>query len=197
MQPSLVIRKINKFERKMISDSISYFNEDQNNILDKLNKKIYVLIRKGESKMVYPKLFYLSKEMIKTLNIIEIKHDIVSIGTYLGFFKKGRFILSLEGCELLIDLNFISEKFKYYVNERAEKSILYGNAIYKSMLRTPSNILNNRLVYGDLIFLFNIDNCLISINLLIQDSNIIPGLNDNAIIANNLIDKGYYLRMEQ
>ena len=102
-------------------------------------------------------------------------------------------MLSLEGAEFLLNLNFFSERYQLIVNNDGEKAILYGNKILKKMIIKISN----KLKKNDFLLVFNQSNELICIARSQVDFEDIQNIKTNEIIAFNLIDKGYYLRKKQ
>ncbi len=82
---------------------------------------------------------------------------------------------------------------KITLSEKGEKSILYGNDILKSVIATmPPELKKNTLLA-----VFNQKNEIIAIARATIDSSSFQNLKLNQKVAQNLVDKGYYLRKRQ
>ncbi|MFX1287663.1 MAG: PUA domain-containing protein [Promethearchaeota archaeon] len=101
--------------------------------------------------------------------------------------------MSLEGIEFLRDMQLIADSNQITINEEGEKSILYGNDILKSfIIKAPQELKEN-----DLIAVLNQNNEIIALAVSKIDFCLFDKLKSNQNIAQNLIDKGYYLRKKQ
>src|SRR3989339_68510 len=124
--------------------------------------------------------FYASQELQDVRS--KIKRDVFSLGIYLGCDSGKHF----EPSPALIDI--ISklagaEKFRIFVNEKAETLFLYGrNILEESISRNPNNIKEGLvLIQND------------------KDENLGYGLfqtQGDDVVIKNLLDKGEYLRKE-
>ena len=119
--------------------------------------------------------------------------NIIAAGIYFGFIKKGIFHLSLEGVEFLRNHQILPNSNKITINEKGEKSILYGNDILKSAI----TIMPPELKKNNLLAVFNQKNEIIALARATIDSSSFQNLKSNQKIAQNLVDKGYYLRKKQ
>ena len=186
-------RIINNTEKTIIINSLSKISPEISSILDKKDYKLFISFNDFSSKNKFPSLFLVPNNLTELFEKIEPNRNITSAGLYFGFIKKNRFMLSLEGAEFLLNLNFFSERYQLIVNNDGEKAILYGNKILKKMIIKISN----KLKKNDFLLVFNQSNELISIAHSQVDFEDIQNLKPNEIIAFNLIDKGYYLRKKQ
>lgn len=197
MDYSANLRKLNQTEIKIISNTLSKISNRMISFLKKNEVHLYVLISNDESKIIYPKIFFVSSKLINTIESLAKKSNIVSIGVYLGFIKRGKFLLSIEGAEFLNEHGVIPEGYKWFVNNEGEKAIFYGNDIQKKMINLLSNRSKKVLKKGELTFFFNTEKELISIGLIKSTTIDYEKLDSHEIVAQNLIDKGYYLRKDQ
>ncbi|MFX1340161.1 MAG: hypothetical protein ACFFDK_16235 [Promethearchaeota archaeon] len=101
--------------------------------------------------------------------------------------------MSLEGVEFLYQMNVFSEKNYIIVNDKGEKAVLYGNRITKEIIsKIPEN-----LKKSEFLLILNQSNELISVAQSQVDKDRYSTLKINDLVALNLIDKGYYLRIKQ
>jgi len=192
MSDTIRFRKINEIEKQIILTSISNISTELPRIIENLKKFFYVSLEKSITRIKSPKIFFISKEQDKILQSL-YPDNIFSTGLYFGFIKKGKFYLSLEGAEFLYKNNKISTIKRLQVSDAAEKSILYGKNILKNMItELPPNLKNN-----DFLLIFNNINELIAIGRSYIDKDSFQNLKPSELVAFNLNDKGYYLRISQ
>jgi len=192
MSDTIRFRKINEIEKQIILTSISNISTELPRIIENLKKFFYVSLEKSITRIKSPKIFFISKEQDKILQSL-YPDNIFSTGLYFGFIKKGKFYLSLEGAEFLYKNNKISTIKRLQVSDAAEKSILYGKNILKNMItELPPNLKND-----DFLLIFNNINELIAIGRSYIDKDSFQNLKPSELVAFNLNDKGYYLRISQ
>ena len=192
MSDTIRFRKINEIEKQIILTSISNISTELPRIIENLKKFFYVSLEKSITRTKSPKIFIISKEQDKILQSL-YPDNIFSTGLYFGFIKKGKFYLSLEGAEFLYKNNRVSTIKRLQVSDAAEKSILYGKNILKNMItELPPNLKNN-----DFLLIFNNINELIAIGRSYIDKDSFQNLKPSELVAFNLNDKGYYLRISQ
>ncbi|NVM38697.1 MAG: hypothetical protein HWN81_24125 [Candidatus Lokiarchaeota archaeon] len=185
-------RQINEIEKEIIISSLSNTSPKSLRIFEDLKTNLYISIGGLISINKYPEIYLVSKNQYNLLNSL-ITNKIISAGLYFGFIKKGNFFLSLEGLEFLFKSNLFSDLKRINVDDKVEKSILYGNNILKNMiLKSPVNIKQK-----DILVILNKFDEVIAIAQSKQDHQNIQQLKPNEIIAINLNDKGYYLRKNQ
>lgn len=185
-------RLLNQIEIKILKDSPLMINNDVITSLSKQGYTLYVSFNLHEFENIYPKIFILNEKLSSFMNHLIEKDKIIASGIYFGFIKKSKFYLSLEGAEFLYQNRIFDESSKMQVNEKGEKSILYGNRIRKSMLKDNIGYTNKK----GLVLVFNDKYEIIALaKLLGKDPSGIKDKEDE-IVAFNLIDKGYYIRME-
>ncbi len=185
-------RLLNQIEIKILKDSPLMINNDVITSLSKQGYTLYVSFNFHEFENIYPKIFILNEKLSPFMNRLIEKDKIIASGIYFGFIKKSKFYLSLEGAEFLYQNRIFNESSKMQVNEKGEKSILYGNPIRKSMLKDSKGYTNKK----GLVLVFNDKYEIIALaKLLGKDPSGIKDKEDE-IVAFNLIDKGYYIRME-
>ncbi|MBY9007795.1 MAG: hypothetical protein KGD63_13720 [Candidatus Lokiarchaeota archaeon] len=181
-------RLLNNIERKIIKKTFLKISKELISFLDINLDYLYILIDKNNKLKPFPEIYYyhnLSKYIIE-----QFKSNIYYAGIYFGFIKRGDFYLSLECIEFIDNKKLVPKKIKIKVNEKAEKSILYGNNIKKKMISS----LSDHIEKDNYIIIYNKFNELIALGYLIINTNEIKDLQDNRDIALNLIDKGYFLR---
>ena len=184
-------RPINEFERKLILEALSQISTLNSIFRDKMKNRLYISL--SNSRHEFPKIFLVSRAVSKIINNLRITSNILSAGLYFGFLKKGKFFLSLEGTEFLYNSSVLTDKTRIILNERGEKSVLYGNNILKGMVQElPSNLQET-----DFLLLCNEKKELIGIAASRCAYLTYKKLNPEDLIAINLIDKGYYLRKSQ
>jgi len=186
-------RLINKIEKSIINNSLLKLSSEVLSYFKKKDYRFYIFINDEQAKSKFPLIYLVPYE---GSNILEGKlknENINTAGIYFGFIKKGIFHLSLEGVEFLRNQQILPNSNKITINEEGEKSILYGNDIFKSVItKIPSNLKRN-----DLLAVFNQKNEIIAIARATIDSSSFQNLKLNQKIAQNLVDKGYYLRKRQ
>lgn len=186
-------RLTNKIEKKIIYKSFSEISPKIKSVLERDNSQLYIFFNTLTSKNRYPTIYLIPINLINELSIIKSKKDIIAAGLYFGFIKKSEFMLSLEATEFLNNQGCFSKSQILYVNEKGEKSVLYGNQILKKMiLKFP-----NGMKKDDFILIFSNNNQLIAIAKSKVGYSNYQNLNPNDIVALNLVDKGYYLRKSQ
>jgi len=187
------LRKINVIEKNIIFKSVSDISSNFLPIMESFRNFLYISLGELTEEKKYPNIYLISDELIKAVEGVNEKYDVVFVGLYFGFIKKGRFYLSLEGAEFLHKNNIISDFKKLYVNKKGEKSILYGNNILKNMIiKSPSNLKKD-----DFLVIFNELKEIIALGRSFIDNENIQNLKPNENIAINLTDKGLYLRKKQ
>jgi ribosome biogenesis protein Nip4 len=186
-------RLINKIEKSIINNALLQISSEILSYLKKKDYRFYIFINdeRGESK--FPLIYLVSCE---NSNILEegLKYEnIHTAGIYFGFIKKGIFYLSLEGAEFLHNQQVLPNSNKITINEEGEKSILYGNDVLKSVI----TMIPSKLKKNNLLAVFNQKNEIIAIARAMIDSTSFKNLKLSQKVAQNLVDKGYYLRKRQ
>jgi len=183
-------RRINETEQGIIRNSLGKISNTALSALAKSNNELYISESSSSKRYFYPRVYLLPNSLSEIIN--RSKSIIYSAGLFFGFIKKGKFLISLEGAFSLHERDGFTEEHQIYVNEKGEKSVLYGNKILKNMiLKTPSNLKKNSFV-----LIFNALNELIAIGQTQVDDETIHNLENDGIVALNLVDKGYYLRKQ-
>ena len=186
-------RLINKIEKSIINNSLLQLSSETLSYLKKNDYKFYFFINDERAESKFP-LIYLVPS--KNSNLLEerLKYEnIISAGIYFGFIKKGLFHISLEGAEFFLDKNLIPNQFILSVTNKGEKAILYGNPIIKRIVfNIPSDLQKNTIL-----LVLNESRKLIALARSEIDYTNYKLLNQGELVANNLIDKGYYLRRKQ
>lgn len=186
-------RLVNQFELNIIDSSISKLNPKLHDFLTQNFKKIYIILADLSSRVNYPSIFLVSDELQSSINHLRHIRELLVVGLYLGFLKKNEFYLSLEGADYFYHNSLISKHRLIVINIKGEKSILYGNDITKEMvIHFPKNI-----QIGDIFLIINELNELLAISIAKVDSTMLPNLKLKDVIAQNLVDKGIYLRETQ
>ena len=193
MLESINLREINQVENKIISESLSKISPQILQFLKESKKKLYISIIESKFKTDYPKIYLVTESFLKLIDFNEFKNKIYSINLYFGFIKKSIFYLSLEGAEFLYKQGNLSDLKVIHLNERGEKSILYGNNILKNMVVDPSFDLKK----GDFLLVFNQSEEMLAIAKSRVDIIALKQCKSKDIIAINLSDKGIYLREKQ
>jgi len=192
MSYTLGFRKINEIEKQVIITSFSNISTELAQIIENLKINLYISTESLYIKNKFPYIFLILKDQVELLKTLD-NNKIISAGLYFGFIKKGNFYLSLEGAEFLYKNNILSDLKKINVNDKGEKSILYGNNILKNMINTiPDSLKQN-----DILLIFNKNDEIIALARSKYDHQKIQQLKPKEIIAINLNDKGYYLRKNQ
>jgi len=192
MRDLKTFRLVNKIETTMIYDSLIKLSPNLLHFFEKNDYRLYISLNELEAESKFPSIFLISKDQLKLLRTL--KNDkIISAGLYFGFIKKGNFYISLEGAEFLYNNNLFSDLKRIHLNDKGEKSILYGNNILKKMVFKESSNLQKE----DFLLVFNKLNEVIAIAKSIINYQNISNIEPNKIIAINLNDKGVYLRIKQ
>ncbi|MFX1303746.1 MAG: NIP7 N-terminal domain-related protein [Promethearchaeota archaeon] len=185
-------RQINEIEKEIMITSLSKISSEFSQIIENYRTFLYISIERAVSKNKFPNIFLISKDQVRLLHSLN-NNKIISAGLYFGFIKKGNFYLSLEGAEFLYKQDIFSDFKRLYINEKGEKSILYGNNILKKMvIKPPSNLQKQ-----DFLLVFNEIDEIIAIAQSKVENIKFKQLKSNEIIAVNLSDKGLYLRKKQ
>lgn len=192
MSNTIRFRKINEIEKQIIFTSLSNISTELSQMMENLRHFLYISLESSISKNKFPNVFMISKDQYKILRSLN-KDKITSAGLYFGFIKKGDFYLSLEGTEFLYKNNIFSDLKRLHVTDKGEKSILYGNNILKNMIP----IITSSLKQNDLLMIFNRNDEIIALAQSKFNYLDTKGAKLNDIIAINLTDKGYYLRVSQ
>ena len=190
MKDEKTFRRINETEQGMIHVSLGKISDIAISALAESNHELFISESPSRERYRFPLIYIVPNNLIDLLD--RSKSNIYSAGLYFGFIKKGKFLISLEGVNFLHEIDCFSEGQQVHVNKEGEKSVLYGNKISKKMIsKVPPNLKKNKFI-----LIFNALNELIAIGQSQVDSGIIQSLDKNAIIALNLVDKGYYLRKQ-
>ncbi len=186
-------RLINKIEKSIINNSLLKFSSEVLSYFEKKDHRFYIFLNDEQRESKFPLIYLVPYE---SSNILEGKlknENIITAGIYFGFIKKGIFHLSLEGAEFMRNHQILPDSNKITINEKGEKSILYGNDILKSAITNiPSNLKKNSLLA-----VINQNNEIIAIARAEIDYSSFNNLKLNQKIARNLVDRGYYLRKKQ
>lgn len=193
MLKSSNFRQINEIENKIISESLSQISSKILKFLKESKRELYISIIESKSKTYYLRVYLLSKDFIKNIDLNGLKDKIYSSNLFFGFIKKSVFYLSLEGTEFLYKSGVLSDLSHLHLNEKGEKSVLYGNNIFKSMVLKTSSDLKK----GDFLLIFNNIDEILAIAQSKVDIINLQQAQPNDIIALNLSDKGIYLRERQ
>ncbi len=186
-------RLINKIENSFITNSLLKLSSEIISYFKKKDYRFYIFLEDEQAKSQFPFIYLVPSENSTILEEILKNENINAAGIYFGFIKKGIFHLSLEGVEFLHNLQILPNGNKIKISEKGEKSILYGNDILKSVITTmPSELKKNTLLA-----VFNQKNEIIAIARATIDSSSLQNLKLNQKVAQNLVDKGYYLRKRQ
>ena len=192
MSDMLEFRKINEIEIQIIFTSLSNISTELPQIMENLKNFLFISLESSSTKNKFPNIFMISKDhkyLFRSLN----NDKIISAGLYFGFIKKGTFYLSLEGAEFLYKNNMLSDLKRLHVNDKGEKSILYGNNILKNMIiKSPPNLKRE-----DFLLIFNKIDEVIALGRSSIDKENIQNLKPFEVVAFNLSDKGYHLRKKQ
>ena len=193
MKPETNFRKINESERNLIFKTLETISSNTSLFLDEIKSSLYISFNKSDPNDKYPSVYLISTELSEVISKSKFKANIMSAGVYFGFVKNNNFFLSLEGAELLHNFRISNENNYLYVNNEAEKAVLYGNPIKKEMIVNISKELKKE----DILLIFNLSNELISLACSLMNFENYLKTNPKEIIAVNLVDKGYYLRKRQ
>ena len=186
-------RIINEIERTIIFDSLLKISPNILPTLSGLNYKLFISFENLSWKYNFPHIYLFRNFLIEFLKNLEPEITISSLGLYFGYIKKNQFFISIEGAEFLHKLKILHERHHITINDEGEKSILYGNKIIKKFIfKIPITLKKN-----DFLLVFNQSNELIAISQSQIDYNTIQDLKPKDVVASNLVDKGYYLRVKQ
>jgi len=193
MRDLKTFRLVNEIETTMIYDSIIKLSPNLLPFFDKTDYRLYISLNELEAESKFPSIFLISEN--QSILLEKVLKDVIvrSAGVYFGFLKKGNFFLSLEGLEFLFKSNLFSDLKRINVNNKGEKSILYGNNILRNMIiKIPTNIKQK-----DILVVLNKFDEVIAIAQSKHNHQNIQQLKPKELIAINLNDKGYYLRRNQ
>ena len=188
-----IFRLINKIEKSIINNSLLKLSPEVLPYFKKKDYEFYVFINDEQVESKFPLIYLVSYENSIILEERLKNENIHTAGIYFGFIKKGIFHLSLEGAEFLHYHQILPNSNKITISEKGEKSILYGNDILKSVI----TMIPPELKKNNLLAVFNQKNEIIAIARVTIDSSSFQNLKLNQKVAQNLVDKGYYLRKRQ
>jgi ribosome biogenesis protein Nip4 len=186
-------RESSEFEKKLILQALETISAKLKSYIRARQHQLFLLIPKGEKNIIYPQVFFIPESIIKIIHQIQEIANIREAGVYLGFIKRGKFHLSIEGAELFTSLQLIKEKEMFVLNQEGTKAILYGNNIKKKMVKSFPDKLEKDMIY----FTLSPSKELIALGLSLKGKAEVETLGDKKEIVLNLIDKGYYLRQDQ
>lgn len=182
----LSFRKINSEEKEIIKEILTDISDK---ICDFILREKFIIYYST----INQNLFLVPDVLAKDLEHISKDYKIGTTGVLLGFFSKNRLYLSLQAAELFYKSEVLDFRSFLVLNEKGEKSSLYGNPIKKGMLINFSpEIRKNKLV-----FLLNNDKELLGIGFSKINLEEFKKLKFKDVIALNLVDKGSYLRREK
>ena len=186
-------RIVNEFEKSIILNSLDKICQNSDIFIKNYQERLYISFDRTSSRGVNPSIYLVSPAHPKFIEKFDKDIQITSIGLYFGFFNKESFRLSLEGAEYLAKNEDCFKEQILVVNSKGEKSILYGNDIYKEeVLKLPT-----KLRIGDILIVYNSLNEICVISQAITNTKAFKNLKPKSKIALNLADKGYYLRTKQ
>jgi ribosome biogenesis protein Nip4 len=194
MEYAVLVRKINEIESKIIIETLSKISKKGSAFFDEHQFNFYVIISKERNRVLFPKIFFVPKNIVSLYKKLSFKSKITSIGLYFGFIKQGALFISLEGVEFLDKKDLLTEKNKIRVNKKGEKAILYGNDILKTMLELPNRDSMPIINAEDIVIFTNKFKEILAIGFMTGNTSEFENLSSKSLIAQNLIDKGYYLR---
>ena len=186
-------RIINETEKKIISESILKIEPKILSLLNEIEFKLFISFNQLFLDSNYPIIYLIQNDIINIIDNVSSEISLISAGIYFGFIKKSKFFLSLEGAEFLYQMKVFSDSNYIFVNDKGERAILYGNKIIKDFIsKIPENLKKNKFL-----LIFNTSNELLSIAQSQIDKEQYLNLKSYELVALNLIDKGYYLRIKQ
>lgn len=186
-------QSLNNIEREILNTDLKNFSISVENIINSTNFKFTIHFPINNQKEAYPEIFLVPNDLNYLLESLTKTKIPNSAGIYFGFIKKGKFLLSLEGLELLNDQNLLSKDHYLIIDKKGEQAILYGNDIRKNMVKSyPLTFKTDHLVA-----VLNVHKELLCIAKPIINFNEWNLFQRKKRIAINLIDKGYYLRSAQ
>lgn len=186
-------RLINKIEKSIINNSLLKLSSEILSYFKKKDYRFYIFVNDEQAESKFPLIYLVSYENSNILEERLKNENIITAGIYFGFIKKGIFHLSLEGAEFLCNHQTLPNSNKITISEEGEKSILYGNDILKSVI----TIIPPEFKKNNLFAVFNQNNEVIAIARATIDSSSFQNLKFNQKVAQNLVDRGYYLRKRQ
>jgi ribosome biogenesis protein Nip4 len=183
---------LNEFESDIVKKTL---DEIKTNSFETIkNNKYNFLISKFKEVNKYPEIYAIPTKILNLFKDINRKNDpkIISVGIYFGYLKRGKLILSIEAAEFLKEYNLFPKRKQIILNEKGEKSILYGNEITgEDILIIPNNIQR-----GDLLLVLNKEKNVLALSTALIDTDKIKSEKTQKV-ALNLVDKGYYLRRQE
>jgi len=193
MEEKNYFRRINEKERIIIFNSIQKISQEFLSIFNDFENNLFISLNEPIRKNKFPKIYLILDNLKEIINKVNFRDKIYSAGLFFGYIKKGKFQVSLEGLEFLYKQGKSSKFHHLYVNEKGEKSVLYGNDIIKSMIIKKFSHFNK----NDLLIILNDGHEILAITQALINFESIEKLNLESKIAYNLVDKGYYLREMQ
>ncbi len=190
MSASKKFRLVNNYEKSIIINSLSKISLNINSIFEEGHYNFYLLF--DSLKNTY-KIYLITSNQSYIQEFKELYAKIHEIGLYFGYINKGNFFISIEGAEFLYKNHYLMKENFIQVNKKGEKSVLYGNNILKEMVHKVSPSLHNK----DILLIMNEMNEILALAYSKVESTQISQLKAKDVIAINLRDKGYYLRVKQ
>jgi len=186
-------RSVNEFEKSLIVNGLSKISQKSDAFIMKIQNRLYISFNTTSSKSQNPSIYLISTDHHDLIEKLLVDFQITSVGLYFGFIEKDNFRLSLEGAEFLVNNEDFFKGKMLVINNKGEKSILYGNDIkMEEVLKFPTNLRK-----GDILVIYNSQNELCAITRSLVGKKDLTRLNSGDKIALNLVDKGYYLRKKQ
>jgi ribosome biogenesis protein Nip4 len=186
-------RLVNKIEKSIINNSLLKISPEASLYFKKNDYRFYIFINDERVESKFPIIYLVTYENSNILEESLKSESIHTAGIYFGFIKKGIFHLSLEGTEFLHNRQIIPKSNKITISKKGEKSILYGNDILKSVI----TVIPPELKKNNLLAVFNQNNEILAMARATVDFSSFQTLKLNQKVAQNLVDKGYYLRKRQ
>ena len=193
MRDLKTFRLVNKIEKSIINNSLLKLSSEILSYFKNNDYRFYIFINDEQAKSIFPLIYLVPRENSNILEERLQNENIITAGIYFGFIKKGIFHLSLEGAEFLHNQQILPNSNKITINEEGEKSILYGNDILKKVI----TIIPPKFKKNNFLAVFNQNKEIIAIARATIDSSAFQNFKLNQKIAQNLVDKGYYLRKRQ
>ena len=188
-----IFRLINKIEKSIINNSLLKLSSEVLSYFKKKDYRFYIFINDEKAESKFPLIYLVSYKNSCILEERLRNENIIAAGIYFGFIKRGILQVSLEAVEFLHNHQMLPNINKITINEEGEKSILYGNDILKRVL----TMIPQEFKKNNLLAVFNQKNEIIAIARATIDSSSFQNLKLNQKVAQNLVDKGYYLRKRQ
>ena len=186
-------RSVNEFEKSLIVNGLSKISQKSDAFIMKIQNRLYISFNTTSSKSQNPSIYLISTDHHDLIEKLLVDFQITSVGLYFGFIEKDNFRLSLEGAEFLVNNEDFFKGNMLVINNKGEKSIIYGNDIkMEEVLKFPTNLRK-----GDILVIYNSQNELCAITRSLVGKKDLTRLNPGDKIALNLVDKGYYLRKKQ